>query len=94
MPNSAKKQALLLISGRVQGVFFRAHAAAEARRLGLKGYARNLLSGQVEALLQGPDAKIHEFIVWSKEGSPKAKVESVETSWAEPMKEYEDFRIY
>ena len=94
MPSSPKKQAVLLISGHVQGVCFRAHAEEEAARLGLTGYARNLPEGHVEALVQGDEEKIHSFIEWSKKGSRSAKVEKVEVSWSEPTQAYEDFRIY
>lgn len=94
MTSSPKKQALLLISGKVQGVCFRSHAEEEAARLGLTGYARNLPEGHVEALVQGDEEKIHRFIEWSKKGSRSAKVEKVEVSWSEPTQECEDFRIY
>lgn len=78
----------------MQGVFFRSHAAEEAERLGLFGYARNLPEGHVEALLQGPEEKIQAFVEWAKKGSPKAKVEKVEVNWSAPTKTYEDFSIY
>ncbi|MCX6734735.1 MAG: acylphosphatase [Candidatus Peregrinibacteria bacterium] len=107
MSSSSPKQATLLISGKVQGVFFRAHAAEEAARLTLNGYARNLPEGHVEALVQGPEENIQSFIEWAKKGSPSAKVEKVEVVWEElsspssftttsipTAKIYQDFRIY
>ena len=52
----------LLISGRVQGVFYRASAQQEAMRLGLSGEIRNLPDGRVEAVVEGPRERIEEFI--------------------------------
>lgn len=47
MPRASQQQAVLLISGHVQGVFFRAHAQGQALKLGLAGYARNLAGGRI-----------------------------------------------
>ncbi len=65
-------------SGRVQGVSYRAYAADEAIRLGLKGWVRNRRDGQVEALVEGDDAAIATFVEWCRRGSPAAKVQSVD----------------
>lgn len=88
------KQALLKISGRVQGVFYRTHARAEAQKLNLTGYAKNLPDGNVEALLQGQEAQINSFITWAHEGSPSAKVEKVEIEWQEVSIKSTDFKIF
>ena len=68
-----------LISGRVQGVFFRASTRAEAERLGLRGYAINRADGRVEVLAVGEAGKIAELAEWLDEGPPMAKVLEVET---------------
>ena len=68
----------LVISGRVQGVFFRQSAADEATRLGLLGWVRNLDSGEVEAVAEGPEAALEEFVRWCHRGPTHAKVEAVE----------------
>lgn len=86
--------ALLKITGHVQGVFYRAHAQEEAKKLGLKGYAKNLPEGSVEALVQGPEEKIKQFINWAKEGSPRAEVKNVEIKWDNVEKEFPDFEIF
>lgn len=66
-----------LVSGRVQGVAFRAHARAEAVRLGLSGYARNLDDGRVEVVARGAPAALDAFEQSLGEGPPLARVESV-----------------
>ena len=68
----------LLISGRVQGVCFRAYARDEARRLGLTGWVRNLPDGRVEALAQGAPAELRTFQAWCQHGPSHARVREVE----------------
>ncbi len=72
------KAVRLRVSGRVQGVFYRAWAEGEARRLGLHGWVRNRRDGSVEMLLVGPPRKVDEMIALAHEGSPAARVERVE----------------
>ncbi len=67
-----------LVSGRVQGVFFRASAAREALRLELAGSARNLADGRVEVLARGAPAAIEQFERWLAVGPRLAKVSRVE----------------
>lgn len=68
----------LLIHGRVQGVYYRASAETEANLLGLDGWVRNLKSGEVEALVAGPEADVEAFIDWARKGPPAAEVTRVE----------------
>lgn len=70
---------LCRVSGRVQGVFYRASAAAQARRLGVTGHARNLPGGDVEVLACGEVARVEELIAWLAVGPSAAVVVSVET---------------
>jgi acylphosphatase len=70
--------ARFLVSGKVQGVWFRASARDEALRLGLRGCARNLDDGRVEVIAVGEDAAIHELAVWLRHGPPLARVDMVE----------------
>jgi acylphosphatase len=72
------------VSGRVQGVFYRATCCAKARSLGVNGFARNLTDGRVEVLACGDEAAVHEFVAWLWEGSPASKVTDVVTTDAEP----------
>lgn len=70
------------VSGRVQGVFYRATCVRKAESMGLKGYAHNLPDGRVEVLACGEAAVVGQFIAWLWEGSPASKVTGVETSEA------------
>ncbi|RYY66818.1 MAG: acylphosphatase [Chitinophagaceae bacterium] len=70
----------LRITGKVQGVFYRATAQEVAEELGLRGWVRNCPDGAVEALATGPAEKIDDFIEWCRRGPEKAIVESVTVS--------------
>jgi len=69
-----------LVSGRVQGVFFRASTREEALRLGLTGHAKNLPDGSVEVVACGDDAALAELQRWLQLGPPLAQVSRVERS--------------
>jgi acylphosphatase len=71
------------VSGRVQGVFYRATCVRKAESLGLRGHARNLPDGRVEVLACGESAPVEQFIAWLWEGSPASKVTAVDTSEAD-----------
>lgn len=66
-----------VVGGRVQGVFFRASAREQAMRLGVTGYARNLVGGRVEVLLCGEIAAVAQLRDWLRTGSPAAQVTGV-----------------
>jgi acylphosphatase len=68
-----------LVSGRVQGVFFRAATEAAARRLSVTGWVRNLVDGSVELVACGEDVKLAELERWLWQGPPRARVEQVTT---------------
>jgi acylphosphatase len=71
------------VSGRVQGVFYRATCVRKAEALGLTGFARNLVDGRVEILACGEDAAVDAFVAWLWEGSPASKVSDVATEHAD-----------
>ncbi|OGY17756.1 MAG: acylphosphatase [Candidatus Chisholmbacteria bacterium RIFCSPHIGHO2_12_FULL_49_9] len=77
-------RAQVVISGLVQGVFFRAYTQKEAQALGLSGWVRNLPDGRVEAAFEGEKTAVNEMIAWCWEGSPSAKVSKVDVSWEKP----------
>lgn len=70
----------LLISGRVQGVGYRAWAQRTARKLGLAGWVRNLSDGKVEAVASGPAEAVHKFVADCHAGPPLARVTAVDTA--------------
>jgi len=76
-PSHGPARAHVLVSGRVQGVFFRDGARRKARDLNLKGWVRNLPDGRVEALFEGDPAAVEEMLRWCAEGPPDARVEDV-----------------
>lgn len=88
-----KVEAHVLISGKVQGVWFRANTKEKARQLNIKGWVRNLPDGRVEAVFQGEKEMVEEMIKWCYKGPPLAEVENVEVEWKEPEEEFEDFSI-
>lgn len=74
---AARRSMRYIVSGRVQRVFYRASAAAEARRLGLDGWARNLSDGTVEVVARGSDDALSELAEWLWQGPPAASVAGV-----------------
>ena len=81
----------LLISGRVQGVLFRQGARAKALELGLTGFAKNLIDGKVEIVIEGEKEKVKEFIEWTNNGPGLARVNNVEMAEEEYIGEFEGF---
>ena len=65
------------MTGRVQGVAFRASAVDEAREIGLTGWVRNLPDGSVELEAQGDDAQVAALLAWCDHGPPAARVTGV-----------------
>jgi acylphosphatase len=73
-----------VVSGRVQGVWYRDSARREAERLGVTGSARNLADGTVSLEVEGPEAAVDAFLTWAAEGPPRAEVAAVQVERAEP----------
>lgn len=67
----------LVITGRVQGVAYRACMAQEARRLGVTGWVRNRSDGCVEAMVAGSDEQVAAIMNWARRGPPSAQVNHV-----------------
>lgn len=72
------------VSGRVQGVFYRASTREQAMRLGLAGYARNLDDGRVEVLVVGEPPAVESLIQWLRIGPPAASVSEVAVQEIDP----------
>ena len=66
-----------IVTGRVQGVSYRASTAHEARRLGLRGWVRNRDDGSVELEVEGADDVVAVLLAWCEHGPPAARVERV-----------------
>ena len=93
MSGAEMVRAHIFVSGVVQGVGFRWSMQRVARRLGVKGWVRNLPDGRVEAVLEGPRDRVEELIEWAKRGPSLAVVENVEVRWEEYRGEFADFEI-
>lgn len=89
----ALKRLQLFVRGRVQGVYFRASAQREARRLGLTGWVKNRADGSVEILAEGEEVSIRELYGWAQKGPSAARVDRVEPRWRSYSGEFPDFRI-
>jgi len=86
------KRVHVFVSGRVQGVFFRAHTQEKARSLGLSGWVCNLPDARVEIVAEGEEVKIDSFLTWVRVGPSAARVEDVQEDWSTPQGEH-GFRI-
>jgi acylphosphatase len=73
------------VSGVVQGVYFRAHCATEADRLGVRGWVRNEYDGSVCAHFEGSPDAVEAMIAWCHRGSPRARVDRVGVTDSEPQ---------
>lgn len=83
----------VIISGGVQGVWFRASTKQIAKQLGLTGWVRNTPDGCVEAVFEGDEKLVKEIIKWCHHGPPLSKVINVEVKNQEPTNEFSDFSI-
>ena len=73
-----QKHISIKVSGRVQGVYYRASTHEEAQRLGLKGFVKNEPDGSVYIEAEGDDAVLNALVAWCKQGPPAARVTNVE----------------
>jgi len=93
MIKTQKVRAHVIVTGTVQGVFFRASTRDKARSLGLKGWVRNLPDNKVEAVFEGDKLAVGKMLQWCAEGPPGAQVTNMETNWEEPTHEFDSFNI-
>jgi acylphosphatase len=82
----------IFVSGKVQGVYYRAYTLEEAKRLGLTGFVQNLPDGRVYIEVEGEEEVLEKFIQWCWKGSPLSKVTNVECIEG-PLKGYTSFTI-
>lgn len=90
----AHKRIHLFIYGRVQGVFFRASAQREAKRLGVFGWVKNRPDSSVEIVAEGEEDNIKALLSWTQHGPSTARVDNVETKWGKYTGEFSDFKIH
>jgi len=83
----------ILVSGRVQGVYYRAFAQEAARRSGLNGFCRNLPDGHVEVIAEGDRDVIEALVEQLRVGPPRAKVADVLVHWKPAERQFKDFSI-
>ena len=88
-----KKNVNVLISGRVQGVWFRSSTKQKAEQLGVTGWVRNTKDGRVEAIFEGEENSVKSLIEWCHHGPPLAKIEKVEVRNQNCTNGFDDFSI-
>ena len=88
-----KARAHVLVSGDVQGVFFRSETQAEAESRGVKGWVKNSADGRVEAVFEGEEEAVKAIVEFCRRGPPRAKVTKVDVTWESFRGEFSDFRI-
>jgi len=82
-----------LVSGLVQGVWYRQSTFEKAAELGVFGWVRNLPDGRVEFLAEGEKLALDALLAWAHEGPPLARVQEVETHWETPTGDFNTFRV-
>ena len=87
------KRVKLIVSGKVQEVFYRNHIKKAAASFSVKGYVRNLPNGTVEVLAEGNELEVEKLISECRKGSFIARVDNVEIINEKPTGEFEDFQI-
>ena len=78
-----KVRARVVISGRVQGVFFRVETMRAAKSHGVAGWVRNRRDGTVEAVFEGGREQVQAVVQWCRQGPPQARVTDVDVDWQE-----------
>ena len=82
-----------IVSGRVQGVFFRDTTQREARRLGVDGWVRNLDDGTVEAVFEGDAPSVEAMLDFCRRGPERARVDRLEVEATQPLEGLAGFEV-
>ena len=93
MMSTEKVRVRIRVYGLVQGVGFRAYTLINARRLGLKGYVRNLPDGSVEIVAEGPRTQVELLVDMVRQGPPAAIVRRIDVMYEKYQGAFEDFYI-
>ena len=91
MANEARARAV--ISGRVQGVFFRLETKQTAQRYGVTGWVKNQIDGTVAAVFEGSKESVDAILEWCKQGPPHANVTHVDVEWEDYKDEFKSFEV-
>ena len=83
-----EKCLVAVISGRVQGVGYRAFAADVAMRASLQGTARNMIDGRVEVIAEGSENQLRVFLEELRIGPTLSRVANIESRWEDPIKDF------
>lgn len=87
------KRITIQVTGKVQGVFYRASTVTKAQQLNLKGFVRNEPDGNVCIEAEGDEEKLNELIAWCRIGPPRARVDEVVVETQATLAGFSDFRI-
>ncbi len=87
------KKIHLLISGNVQGVFYRTNTKKKAEEFGLTGWVKNTLDNEVEILAEGEEENLKRLIKWCYNGSENAVVEGIKIKWGDCENKFDKFEI-
>ena len=88
-----KKRVHLVVSGLVQGVGFRYYVVKAAQRNGATGWVKNLHDGRVEAVAEGEEKQLQEFLAAVRKGPMFSQVKEVQVEWQESQDQFDGFRV-
>ena len=88
-----EKRLQIVVSGRVQGVWYRASTCSQAQSLGLVGEVWNRSDGRVEIVAEGLEDVLQQFLTWCADGPRGARVDDLENSWSPATGEFDEFMI-
>ncbi|MBN1502333.1 acylphosphatase [Candidatus Woesearchaeota archaeon] len=88
-----RRRVHIIVSGTVQGVFYRSETKEKATELGLVGWVRNASKGNVEIIAEGPEENLKQLIQWCRHGPPNAEVDDIDIEWFGPVNDFSSFKI-
>jgi len=83
----------VIVTGKVQGVWFRRYTQEKARELGVNGWVRNESDGTVTIVAEGNDKLLIKLIKWLEIGSPDSNVDTLKLNWGESQEELNSFEV-
>jgi len=91
--NEEKIELHAIVKGHVQGVFFRANVCEISQKIGLAGTVRNMEDGTVEIYAQGTAPQLEAFVTKLKQNPGRSRVDTVETKFFDPQRDYTSFKV-